>query len=157
MLQYLAAHPNPRQGFIRALSIELGQHLKLSSPSHFVKVSNLVHKKNHLSSFCHHCLQIVQNHNRSVRFYFYLQSLPSIDEATELSFSEPVEEDTEVETPSNTSLGGPGVHVSIPALLAVVSHRLAKLKDDGSLPSGCLSQEEHNKVGILECSNWVFA
>ncbi|XP_068594487.1 sperm flagellar protein 2 [Brachionichthys hirsutus] len=37
MLQYFAADPHPRQGFIRALSVILGQHLKLSSPeSHLV-------------------------------------------------------------------------------------------------------------------------
>ncbi|XP_056275444.1 LOW QUALITY PROTEIN: sperm flagellar protein 2-like [Pseudoliparis swirei] len=32
MLQYFAAAPDPRQGFIRALSVVLGQHLKHSSP-----------------------------------------------------------------------------------------------------------------------------
>uniref|UniRef100_A0A3P8TMZ8 Sperm flagellar 2 n=1 Tax=Amphiprion percula TaxID=161767 RepID=A0A3P8TMZ8_AMPPE len=34
MLQYFAADPNPRQGFIRALSVVLGQHLKHSSLDH---------------------------------------------------------------------------------------------------------------------------
>uniref|UniRef100_A0A8C4NY60 Calponin-homology (CH) domain-containing protein n=1 Tax=Dicentrarchus labrax TaxID=13489 RepID=A0A8C4NY60_DICLA len=43
MLQYFAADPDPRQGFIRALSVVLGQHLKLSSLGHLVKVSHLVH------------------------------------------------------------------------------------------------------------------
>uniref|UniRef100_A0A674MJM5 Sperm flagellar 2 n=1 Tax=Takifugu rubripes TaxID=31033 RepID=A0A674MJM5_TAKRU len=37
MLQYLAAHPNPRQGFIRALSVVLGQHIRYPSPNHLVK------------------------------------------------------------------------------------------------------------------------
>ncbi|XP_029296259.1 sperm flagellar protein 2 isoform X2 [Cottoperca gobio] len=37
MLQYFAADPNPRQGFIRALSVVLGQHIKHSSPGHLVK------------------------------------------------------------------------------------------------------------------------
>uniref|UniRef100_A0A8D2ZVW4 Calponin-homology (CH) domain-containing protein n=1 Tax=Scophthalmus maximus TaxID=52904 RepID=A0A8D2ZVW4_SCOMX len=41
MLQYFAADPNPRQGFIRALSVVLGKHLKHSSPGHLVK--HLVH------------------------------------------------------------------------------------------------------------------
>ncbi|XP_068167289.1 sperm flagellar protein 2 [Antennarius striatus] len=37
MLQYFAADPHPKQGFIRALSIILGQNLKLSSPDHITK------------------------------------------------------------------------------------------------------------------------
>ncbi|XP_008292289.1 sperm flagellar protein 2 [Stegastes partitus] len=37
MLQYFAADPNPRQGFIRALSVVMGQHLQLSSLDHLVK------------------------------------------------------------------------------------------------------------------------
>uniref|UniRef100_A0A3B5AP37 Sperm flagellar 2 n=1 Tax=Stegastes partitus TaxID=144197 RepID=A0A3B5AP37_9TELE len=39
MLQYFAADPNPRQGFIRALSVVMGQHLQLSSLDHLVKVN----------------------------------------------------------------------------------------------------------------------
>uniref|UniRef100_A0A8C4NY62 Calponin-homology (CH) domain-containing protein n=1 Tax=Dicentrarchus labrax TaxID=13489 RepID=A0A8C4NY62_DICLA len=45
MLQYFAADPDPRQGFIRALSVVLGQHLKLSSLGHLVKVSVLMYKE----------------------------------------------------------------------------------------------------------------
>ncbi|XP_056134479.1 sperm flagellar protein 2 [Lampris incognitus] len=37
MLQYLAAHPDPAQGFLRALSVVLGQHLKQPSTSQLVK------------------------------------------------------------------------------------------------------------------------
>uniref|UniRef100_UPI003AAC52F2 sperm flagellar protein 2 n=1 Tax=Centroberyx gerrardi TaxID=166262 RepID=UPI003AAC52F2 len=37
MLQYLAAHPDPAQGFIRALSVVLGKHLKHPSTGHLVK------------------------------------------------------------------------------------------------------------------------
>ncbi|CAG09612.1 unnamed protein product [Tetraodon nigroviridis] len=37
MLQYLAAHPNPTQGFTRALSVVLGQPIKHVSSSHLVK------------------------------------------------------------------------------------------------------------------------
>uniref|UniRef100_A0A3Q2QYW3 Sperm flagellar 2 n=1 Tax=Fundulus heteroclitus TaxID=8078 RepID=A0A3Q2QYW3_FUNHE len=37
MLQYFAADPNPRQGFIRALSVVLGQHLQQPSQSLLVK------------------------------------------------------------------------------------------------------------------------
>uniref|UniRef100_A0A3Q4BDX0 Calponin-homology (CH) domain-containing protein n=1 Tax=Mola mola TaxID=94237 RepID=A0A3Q4BDX0_MOLML len=48
MLQYFAADPNPRQGFIRALSVVLGQHLRDSSPSDLVKVSNSTHKEKEL-------------------------------------------------------------------------------------------------------------
>lgn len=45
MLQYFAADPNPRQGFIRALSVVLGKHLKHSSPGHLVKVSKGMYKE----------------------------------------------------------------------------------------------------------------
>uniref|UniRef100_A0A3Q3KDJ1 Calponin-homology (CH) domain-containing protein n=1 Tax=Monopterus albus TaxID=43700 RepID=A0A3Q3KDJ1_MONAL len=38
MLQYFAADPNPTQGFIRALSVVLGQHLKHSLSDHLVKL-----------------------------------------------------------------------------------------------------------------------
>ncbi|XP_070819976.1 sperm flagellar protein 2 [Chaetodon trifascialis] len=101
MLQYFAADPNPRQGFIRALSVVLGQHLEHSSPSHLVK------------------------------------SMPSIEETTELSSTE--------ETPcvSSSSLGEQDV--SIHALLAVICHKVTKIKDDNLLPSSCLSQEEHTE------------
>ncbi|XP_074493462.1 sperm flagellar protein 2 isoform X1 [Sebastes fasciatus] len=103
MLQYFAADPNPRQGFIRALSVVLGQHLKHSLPAHLVK------------------------------------SMPSIDEATELSSSELDGDYKEEETPcaSSGSLGEP--EVSIPALLAVICHKV------NPLPLGCLSQEEHTE------------
>lgn len=42
MLQYFAADPDPRQGFIRALSVVLGQHLMHSSASPLVKVSKVI-------------------------------------------------------------------------------------------------------------------
>ncbi|XP_033476469.2 sperm flagellar protein 2 [Epinephelus lanceolatus] len=110
MLQYFAADPNPRQGFIRALSVVLGKHLKHSSPGHLVK------------------------------------SMPSIDEAAELSSSELDGDHKEEETQcaSSTSLGEQ--EVSIPALLAVICHKVTKMKDDSLLPPGCSrSQEEHNE------------
>uniref|UniRef100_A0A3B4THJ8 Sperm flagellar 2 n=1 Tax=Seriola dumerili TaxID=41447 RepID=A0A3B4THJ8_SERDU len=105
MLQYFAADPNPRQGFIRALSVVLGQHLKHFSPGHLVR------------------------------------SMPSIEEATELSSSELDGECKEEETPcpSSSSL------VSIPALLEVICHKITKMKDGNPLPPGCLSQEEHTE------------
>ncbi|XP_049907303.1 sperm flagellar protein 2 isoform X2 [Epinephelus moara] len=110
MLQYFAADPNPRQGFIRALSVVLGKHLRHSSPGHLVK------------------------------------SMPSIDEAAELSSSELDGDHKEEETQcaSSTSLGEQ--EVSIPALLAVICHKVTKMKDDSLLPPGCFrSQEEHNE------------
>uniref|UniRef100_A0AAQ4S441 Calponin-homology (CH) domain-containing protein n=1 Tax=Gasterosteus aculeatus aculeatus TaxID=481459 RepID=A0AAQ4S441_GASAC len=55
MLQYFAADPDPRQGFIRALSVVLGQHLMHSS------------------------------HNNALR----VQSMPSMQEAAQLSSSDP--------------------------------------------------------------------
>ncbi|KAK9523304.1 hypothetical protein VZT92_019705 [Zoarces viviparus] len=109
MLQYFAADPYPRQGFIRALSVVLGQHLKYSSPDHLVK------------------------------------SMPSIEEAAELSASELDGDYTEEGTPcaSSGSLGEAAV--SIPALLAVICHKVTKMRDGSPLPPGCLSQEEHTE------------
>uniref|UniRef100_A0A7N6BY34 Calponin-homology (CH) domain-containing protein n=1 Tax=Anabas testudineus TaxID=64144 RepID=A0A7N6BY34_ANATE len=48
MLQYFAADANPRQGFIRALSVVIGQHLKHSSPDQLVMVSKLRNKEKEL-------------------------------------------------------------------------------------------------------------
>uniref|UniRef100_A0A3Q3FE34 Sperm flagellar 2 n=1 Tax=Labrus bergylta TaxID=56723 RepID=A0A3Q3FE34_9LABR len=45
MLQYFAADPYPKEGFIRALSVVSGHHLKHSSTGHLVKVSDLDYKK----------------------------------------------------------------------------------------------------------------
>ncbi|XP_054467241.1 sperm flagellar protein 2 [Anoplopoma fimbria] len=109
MLQYFAADPNPRQGFIRALSVALGQHLKHSSPGHLVK------------------------------------SMPSIDEATELSSSELDEDYKDGDTPCASNGSSGEKKVSIPALLAVVCHKVTKMRDSSPLPPGCLSQEEHTE------------
>ncbi|TKS78280.1 Sperm flagellar protein 2 [Collichthys lucidus] len=109
MLQYFAADTNPKQGFIRALSAELGQHLKHSSPGHLVK------------------------------------SMPSIEEATELSSSELDGEYKEEEAPSTSSSFLGDQKVSISALLAVLCHKVTKMKDD-YLPPGCLSREELTEV-----------
>ncbi|XP_040898495.1 sperm flagellar protein 2 [Toxotes jaculatrix] len=110
MLQYFAADPNPGQGFIRALSVVLGQHLKHSSTGHLVK------------------------------------SMPSIAEATELHSSELDGECKEEETlcASSSSLVEP--EVSIPALLAVICHKIPKMKDGSPFPPGCLSQEEQTEL-----------
>ena len=72
--------------------------------------------------------------------------MPSIEEATELSSSELDGDYKEEENPwaSSSSLGEEVV--SIPALLAVICHNVAKIKDDKPLPPGCLSQEEHTEV-----------
>ncbi|KAK2837810.1 hypothetical protein Q5P01_015022 [Channa striata] len=108
MLQYFAADPNPREGFIRSLSVVLGEHLKLSTAGQLV------------------------------------QSMPSLEEATELSTSEPEvepkkeeeEEEEEEETlcASDGSFVDP--EVSIPALFAVICHKATKRTP---LPPGSLS------------------
>ncbi|XP_038559482.1 LOW QUALITY PROTEIN: sperm flagellar protein 2 [Micropterus salmoides] len=107
MLQYFAADPNPRQGFIRALTVVVGQHLKHSSPGHLV------------------------------------ESMPSIEEATDLSSSEGKYK--EEETPYASSGSEGEQKVSIAALLAVICHKVTKMKDDIPLPPGCLSPEEHTE------------
>ncbi|XP_033973576.1 sperm flagellar protein 2 [Trematomus bernacchii] len=104
MLQYFAADPNPRQGFIRALSVVLGQHLKHSSQGHLVK------------------------------------SMPNIEEATELDEDY---KEAECALASSSLLGEQ--EVSIPALLAVIFHKVTKIKDVIHLPPDCLSQEEHTE------------
>lgn len=75
-----------------------------------------------------------------------MQSMPSIEEAAEFSSSELDGEHKEEETlcASSSSLGEQGV--SIPALLAVICHKVTKMKDDNPLPPGCLSQQEHTEV-----------
>lgn len=86
--------------------------------------------------------------------YLYVlcvQSMPSIDEAAELSSSELDGDHKEEETQciSSTSLGEQ--EVSIPALLAVICHKVTKMKDDSLLPPGCSrSQEEHNEVQMFK-------
>ncbi|XP_069563848.1 sperm flagellar protein 2 [Brachyistius frenatus] len=126
MLQYFAADLNPRQGFIRALSAVLGQHLRLYSPSDLVK------------------------------------SLPSIGEATELSLSEMTGDYVEEETLCESRSSFEEQEVSIPALLAIISHKVTKMKDISSLPPGCLSQEEHTEYLVqmfrelgYEPEDWV--
>lgn len=95
--------------------------------------------------------------NVSLCFLFCIQSMPSIEEATELSSSGLDEEYKEVDTPcvSSTSLGEQ--EVSIPALLAVINHKVPQMRNDSSLPPGCLSQEEHTEVSPYESSDWDFA
>ncbi|XP_047246702.1 sperm flagellar protein 2 isoform X3 [Girardinichthys multiradiatus] len=109
MLQYFAADPDPRQGFIRALSVELGQHLQESSQSLLVK------------------------------------SLPSIEEATELTSFRFPEDYTEEEAPFSSSDVFKDQEVSISALLNVVCHKVSKMEGSTPLPPGCLSQEEHKQ------------
>ncbi|CAK6950682.1 sperm flagellar protein 2 [Scomber scombrus] len=109
MLQYFAADPNPKQGFIRTLSVVKGQHLKHPSFSHLVK------------------------------------SMPSIEEASEFSSSELDGEYKEQDTPCPSSNFFGEQQVSIPAVLAVICHRLTKMKDDSPLPPGCMSQQEHTE------------
>ncbi|KAM7019131.1 sperm flagellar protein 2 [Tautogolabrus adspersus] len=106
MLQYFAADPCPKEGFIRALSVVSGHHLKHSSTGHLVK------------------------------------SMPSIEEATELSSSDLEGETKEEEAhlcPSSSWSGEQGVPIS--ALLAVICHKVTKMKDENPLPPGCLSQQ----------------
>lgn len=75
-----------------------------------------------------------------------LQSMPSIEEAAELSSSELDEECKEEETERASSDSMGEQEVSIAALLEVICHKITKVKDGNLLPTGCLSQEEHTKV-----------
>lgn len=50
MLQYFAADPNPTQGFIRALSVVLGQQLKHSSLGYLVKSMPTIEENTDLTS-----------------------------------------------------------------------------------------------------------
>lgn len=99
------------------------------------------------------------NYCASTEQYHYvlcMQSMPSIEEATELSSSEldgGYKED-ETRCASSSLLGEQ--EVSISALLAVICHKVIKMKDENSLPSGVLSQEEHTEVFPFESSNWAF-
>lgn len=83
-----------------------------------------------------------------------IQSMPSIEEGTELSSTEldGVYKGEETLCVSSSLLGEQ--EVSIPALLAVICHKVTKMKDTNLLPSGCLSQEEHTEVSY-ESSNWA--
>lgn len=78
-------------------------------------------------------------------FVLCIQSMPSIEEATELSSSELDGEYKEEEAPSTSSSFLGDQKVSISALLAVLCHKVTKMKDD-YLPPGCLSREEHTEV-----------
>ncbi|XP_074526408.1 sperm flagellar protein 2 isoform X2 [Halichoeres trimaculatus] len=109
MLQYFAADLNPKEGFIRALSIVSGHHLQHTSTGQLVK------------------------------------SMTSI-EATELSSPDLNDENKGEEThlsASSSVLEEQGVSIS--ALLAVVCHKLTKMKDGPPIPSSCLSQEEYSE------------
>ncbi|XP_072242958.1 sperm flagellar protein 2-like [Leuresthes tenuis] len=108
MLLYFAADPNPRQGFIRALSVALGQHLKQPSQCHLVK------------------------------------SMPSLGEATDVTFVEVNRDHKEEDTLCSSSLLWEP-EVSIPALLNVTCHKVTKMKNSSPLPPGCLSEEEHTE------------
>lgn len=80
--------------------------------------------------------------------------MPSIDEATELCSSDLDQNNrgAAILCESSTSLEEP--EVSIPALLAVVCHKVTKITDDISLPSDGPSQEEYNEVLPYEWLNW---
>lgn len=81
--------------------------------------------------------------------------MPSIDEATELCSSELDQNNSEAEIlcEPSTSIGEP--EVSISALLAVICHKIRKIKDKISLPADCPSQEDYSQVQLpCECSNW---
>ncbi|XP_062240685.1 sperm flagellar protein 2 [Platichthys flesus] len=106
MLQYFAADPSPRQGFIRALSVVLGHNV-----GQHISLGHLV------------------------------ESMPSIEEATELSPSEPDGEGQDTLLASSSPSAEQDV--SIPALLSVVCHKVTKMKDGNKLPPGCVSEEEH--------------
>lgn len=75
-----------------------------------------------------------------------LQSMPSLEEASEFSSSELDGEYKEQDTPCPSSNSFGEQQVSIPAVLAVICHRLTKMRDDSPLPPGCMSQQEHTEV-----------
>lgn len=71
--------------------------------------------------------------------------MPSIDEAAELCLDlDQNNKDAETLCESSTSLGES--EVSIPSLLAVICHKVTRIKDEISLPSDCPSQEEYSQV-----------
>lgn len=76
-----------------------------------------------------------------LQYALYTQSMPSIEEATELDEDY---REAECALASSSLLGEQ--EVSIPALLAVISHKVTKIKDVIHLPPDCLSQEEHTEV-----------
>ncbi|XP_058493241.1 sperm flagellar protein 2 isoform X1 [Solea solea] len=100
MLQYFAADPVPRQAFIRALSVRVGQVLEQSTEGKLVK------------------------------------SMSSIKDDTELSRSQSVGVSEDILE---------GQRVSMPALLAVICHKITKTKDNKVRPPGCPSEKEHTE------------
>lgn len=143
MLQYFAADPNPKQGFIRALSVQLGQHLKLSSLGHLIKVSMRIKptaKALYLPDLIMPMMIFSQKSyviivSLSSTYMLYIQSMPSIEEDTELSSLEPDADSSEHEQ-----------EVSITAILAVIRHKITNTEDKCPLPPACLSLEEHTHV-----------
>lgn len=91
-----------------------------------------------------------EQHNNALR----VQSMPSMQEAAQLSSSDP-DADYKVEDflcASSASLGEK--EVSIPALLAVICHKAPKARGGSALPPGGLSPEEHTEVKPSECSKF---
>lgn len=76
--------------------------------------------------------------------------MPSIDEATKLCSSELDQNNSEADILCDSSTSVEEPKVSIPALLAVICHKLMKIKDEISLPADCLSQEDYSQV-LLRC------
>lgn len=77
--------------------------------------------------------------------------MPGMEEASELSLSELNGECKETPCPSSSSLVEQ--EVSIPALLAVIRHKVTKMKDGKQLPPGCPSKKEHTQVLTYGSSN----
>ena len=84
-----------------------------------------------------------------------IQSVPSIEEAKVLSSSELNGVCKEEETLFASSSSLLEQEVSIPALIAVICHKVTKMEDGNPLPSGFLSQEEQTEVQPYESSNWA--
>lgn len=80
--------------------------------------------------------------------------MPSIDEATELCSSDLDQNNREAAILCESSTSHEDPEVSIPALLAVVCHKVTKITDEISLPSDGPSQEEYNEVLPYEWFNW---
>lgn len=80
--------------------------------------------------------------------------MPSIDEATEPGSPELDQKKREAALLCDSSASLEEPEVSIPALLAVICHKVTKIIDDISLPSDGPSQEEYNEVRPYGWLNW---
>ncbi|XP_036069332.1 sperm flagellar protein 2 isoform X2 [Oryzias melastigma] len=122
MLQYFSADPDPRQGFVRALSVVLGQPLRQPSEDHLIMLYQIYPFKFNmwLSSL--------------------FQSMPSIEEDTKLTS---LEGDGNY---NNLSASFGNEKVSISALLKVLFCEDAKMTNNALPHTDLISQEALREV-----------